>query len=442
MVYPSTGMSLPQTKVILHSLQTLAGLFPLTLQGSIALLVAAGALNIYAYGAMDLIVFALAICALAILIFCLFNTVIVGVIMQRKVRSLVKAQSSSAQRIEVEAGFPNETGFSLPTLNYLPLVRLSWKLVFPDAIETRVRTLNDGTLREEIVPRKRCLSDRIVRKFSVSDVLGLCRFSWEQKQEARIRALPQINSVKQLPLLRSLTAEDGIPSPSGDPEGDRMEIRPYAPGDSVKNIMWKVFARNRQLNVRLPENSVFQSNRTIAYLLSSETDEAASAVARIALESGALGDDWSFGADGSSESCSNLEQALDAVARSRALDAPFAYGLDRFLQAEAGSGGSHCIVFASAASSPWLSDLKRTVTRYGGQFSLVLATDGLEKENKRSGWRRLLFREMETDSMSRALAGSYSKVQELLTEIGQLVESTLIVDRRTGLSFDQHLRKV
>ena len=76
--------------------------------------------------------------------------------------------------------------------------------------------------------------------------------------------------------------------PSGQPEGDRMEIRPYAPGDSVKNIIWKVYARSRQLNVRLPEHSVFQSKKTLAFLLTSENDEAAAAVARVALQSGAL----------------------------------------------------------------------------------------------------------------------------------------------------------
>jgi hypothetical protein len=426
----------------LKSFKSMVGLFPLTVQGTFTLLVAAGALNFFAYGSLDLIVFALAICTLAILVFCLFNTVIVGVLMQRKIRKLIANQSAITQRMEVEAGYPNETGFVLPALSFLPLVRLSWKVIHPDAIVTRVRTLGNGDLREEIIPHQRCLSNKITRQFSVSDVLGFCRFSWTQRQDASIRALPQINSVKQLPILRSLTAEDGIPSPSGDPEGDRMEIRPYAPGDSVKNILWKVFARNRQLNVRLPENSVFQSNRTIAYLLSSNADEAAAAVARIALQSGALGDDWSFGADGTSEPCNTVDQALDAVARSRAIDGSHEYGLDRFLQAEGARSGTHCVVFAAAADAPWLAALKSTVAQYGGQFSLVLATDGLEREQQQNRWKQLFIRDVAAESMSRTELGSYSKAQQLLTEIGQLVESTLIVDRRSGLSFDQHLRKV
>ena len=76
-----------------------------------------------------------------------------------------------------------------------------------------------------------------------------------------------------------------------------MEIRPYTPGDSVRDIMWKGFARNRQLNVRLPERSVAFDDKACAYLVSGVGDEAASALARLTLECGLLGDDWRFGAD-------------------------------------------------------------------------------------------------------------------------------------------------
>ena len=257
---------------------------------------------------------------------------------------------------------------------------MQWRVVYPDSIETRVKVLDDSSMREEIVPQRRCLTDNVIREFSVSDVLGFCRFTWLQAQAVRLQSLPQTNSVKQLPILRSLTAEDGIPNPTGQPEGDRMEIRPYAPGDSVKNIMWKVFARNRQLNVRLPENSVFHSNRTVAYLLSSNSNEAAAAVARLAVESGALGDDWSFGADGTSSVCATVPECLQAIARSRALESPHSYGLDRFLEQARATSGVHCVVFAAAEMTPSLPELKNTITRFGGQFSLVLATNDIKKK--------------------------------------------------------------
>ena len=428
--------------LLVKTIKSGIGLFPLTLQGLITLIVTALCLSMFGYGSMDLVVFALAICALAILVFCLFCSVISGVFVQRKIQKIISASSESDKAIKVEVGFPNETGFSIPTLNLLPLVQLSWIIVYPDFIETRTRVDSNNRFLEEIIPEKRCLTESVNRKFTVADVLGFCRYSWLQNQDVSCMALPQINTVKTLPLLKSLTAEDGIPNPSGDPEGDRMEIRPYAPGDSVRNIMWKVYARNRQLNVRLAEKSVFHSKRTVAYLLSSDKDEAAAAIARMALETGVLGEDWAFAADGTEEPCEELNSALKAVARSRAINRTFSYGLDKFLAKAAGQSGAHCIVFAAAELAPWLPQLKNTIGRYSGQFTLVIATDGFNEETSQVIWRKLLFKESADSLKATKYGSSRQELLKLLTELGQLVESTLVVDRKTGFSFDKRLRKV
>ena len=69
----------------------------------------------------------------------------------------------------------------------------------------------------------------------------------------------------------------------------------------------------------------------------------------------------------------------------------------------------------------------------------MLATDGfLEVENV-IFWRNLLFQEP-TEALK--TGSSRGELLKLLTELGQLVESTLVVDRKTGLSFDKSLRKV
>jgi hypothetical protein len=431
----------PNKSLVLKFIRRLIALFPLTLQGLITLLLTSYALNVYGYGAMDLVVFSLAICALSILIFSLFCAMISGVFIQRRVRASLDRLAASIGPIKVEAGYPNETGFQLPALNYFPLIKLSWRIVYPDFLETRVRVSAEGQLFEEIVPAKRCKTELVTRQFTVSDVLGFCRYSWRQNQHISCTALPRSNTIKALPLLRSLTAEDGIPNPSGDPDGDRMEIRPYVPGDSVRNIMWKVYARNRQLNVRLAEKSVFHSNRTVAYLLSSDNDEAAAAVARIALESGALGDDWAFCADGSQTAATTVAAALDAIAKSRAIASPLSYGLDNFLSETAAQAGVHCIVFAAAEFAPWFEPLKKSIARFPGRFSLVLASDGFNDAQQNKLWQRLLLQN-EPGTADLSSGGSKTDLLKLLTALGQLVESTVVVDRTTGLSFDQNLRKV
>ena len=431
-----------QNSIVLRIANALIGLFPLTLQGTITLGLTAIVLKVYGYGSMDLVVFSLTICALAILIFSLFCTVISGIVMQRRLHNELHRHGDSVESIRAEAEFPNETGFSLPTTRFLPLVKLSWRITYPDYLQTRIRVSSDKLLVEEIIPSKRCKSSSITRQFTVSDVLGFCRYSWRQTQTIPCMVLPRTNTVKPLPLLRSLTAEDGIPNPYGNPDGDRMEIRPYVAGDSVRDIMWKVYARNRQLTVRLAEKSVFHSRRTVAYLLSSRNDEAAAAVARIALESGVLGEDWTFAADGTEQPCDSLPPALEAVAASRAIASTNAYGLDKFLANSVADTGAHCIVFAAAELAPWLSPLKNTIAHYSGQFSLVLATDGINELPEPGIWQRLFLQNGGNRDNDAENGGSRADLLKLLTDLGQLVESTLIVDRKTGLSFDQNLRKV
>ena len=423
------------------TLRSLAGLFPLTSQGLLTLTVSAWALRTFGYGSMDLVVFALTISALAILISCLFCTIGFGLFMQRRIRREITRPGTS-DNVEIEVGYPNETGFSIPAATFPPLVTLSWKITFPDAIETRTRIGKHQRLCEEVLPKKRCLTESLIREFSVQDVLGLCQLSWQLGQRVRCRALPQLQAIKQLPLLRSLTAEDGIPNPSGQPEGDRMEIRPYAPGDSVRNIMWKVYARSRQLNVRLPEHSVFQSKRTIAYLLTSDNDEAAAAVARVALQSGALGEDGAFGTDGYEKPVSDYAEALTAIAGSRGLTRPHTYGLDRFLDQAGSNQPTHCIVFAAAEQHVNLQNLRKTFSTHPGQCSLILATDSLQERPVPPWWQAFLLRRKILSETNSQKPGYQAELLDLLTEIGQQVESTVVIDRETGLGFDRFLNKV
>jgi len=418
--------------------------FPLTAQGLAVLIIALVALRVFGYGRMDLVVFALAICALAIVCFSTVIVLLGGLILRHQIREHLEMQvllGRHVARIRVEAGYPNETGFSLSTMPWLPLIGVRWDIHFPDAIDTRLRLSEDEqSWEEEIVPRRRCRSTRITRRFTVSDVLGFSRFTWRVTQEGELLALPRAGNIKSLPLLRSLTAEDGIPDPGGNPEGDRMEIRPYVPGDSVRNILWKVYARNRHLNVRLAERSVFHSSRTLAYLLSGPDDEAAAAVARVAVESGALGEDWLFGADGSTSATNQIPDALELIAGSRALEGALPWGLDHFLQTWGNQGPLHCIVFASAHSGPWLEKLRSSTARFRVRFSVVLATDGLRKSEPPGHWQRLLYGASagSPDQDSTALAD----LSALLTQVGQLVESTLVVDRQTGQSFDKRMNRL
>ncbi len=415
--------------------------FPLPLTGLLVLGFLLLALRTWGYGRMDLVVFALTICALAIVLGSLLLVLIAGFSIRRRLHADKQANATS-QSVQAEADFPNDTGFRVATIRWLPLVSLQWEVVHPDAIRTRNRLSGDGLwLEEEITPRQRCLVQHIERRFTVSDVLGLARFSWRQQRPDSLLALPGKGMIRHLPVLRSLSAEDGLPDPAGRPEGDRMEIRAYSPGDPVRNIMWGIYARNRELNVRLEEKSVFHSRRVLAYLISGPGDESAAAVARVALESGALGDDWQFGADGTSGGTSQRAEALQRIAASRAIGRKaHPWGLDEFLE-QSGDDSAHCIVFAAAGGN-WTQALQQSAARFRGSLSVILATDGFEREEPLPLWRKLLFRRSSGDAISAASRHDVRQLTGLLNELRHYSGSAMVVDRHTGLSFDQTLKRV
>lgn len=212
-----------------------------------------------------------------------------------------------------------------------------------------------------------------------------------------------------------------------------MEIRPYAPGDSLRDILWKGFARNRQLNVRLPEKSVAFDDKTYAYLLSGTGDEPAAALARIALENYLLGKDWCFGADGS-PATNSLDAALDAIAKSADWEQPQrellsettsaqVFDFENFIRQQ---NISHCVVFAGAVDENTLDTLAQVLQSHPVKLSLLLGIDFEEPSEAIPFWRQLLHH-----TPKQRISGS-SLSLDRLTTLRQRVESMLIIDRQSG----------
>ncbi len=417
--------------------------FPLTVSGLAVLAMALLALQGFGYRRMDLVVFALTVCALSIVTFSALMVTLSGLWLRQRLRRIT---ADALPPCQAEAGFPNETGFRLPALAWLPLMTLEWRVIAPDDFVT-INRINpdDHTQDEEITPWRRCRSNQLVRLFTLRDVLGLCRFSWRQSQHMPLLVLPQTGRIRTLPVLRSMESEDGIPNPAGRPEGDRMDIRRYAAGDSVRDIMWRVYARNRHLNVRLAERSVFHSDRTLAYLVTGDADEAAAGVARFALSRGAIGSPWVFGADASDDTATSLAAALPLIAGSRPINAALRqstpdYGLDRFLNRQ-GSTQSACIIFAPATPGPWTQRLQKTLQSQPGPFSVVFSTDGIKDNKPEPWWRSLILAQPAAAGTSKD-SQSTATLRQLMTEFHKLGAHVVMVDRQSGLSFDQHLKRV
>jgi hypothetical protein len=192
--------------------------------------------------------------------------------------------------------------------------------------------------------------------------------------------------------------------------------------------MWKVFARTGVLKVRKPERAFEPARQVNAYLVAGDEDEAAAAAARLALESGALGQGWRFGADGARGEARELGEALHAVAASGGARGPS--GLGAFL--DGAPGADPCIVFTPAIDGDWRNDVQRLAAQHGPRLAFVLGADGVERARARSAFDRFVYAGESTRAIpERALRG-------LIAELSCYGGDVKILDRATGLAHDIH----
>ena len=412
-------------------LRRAADLFPATLRGLLLALVSSLAWWRWGYERRDLLVFVFAAAGLALFF---LSGLLVAVAAWRLGRFEKHAAAPAALR-RLEAGTPIETGFRRPSFEHWPLVQLRWEWEKPIGVSCRGR-YRAPFLEEEVVARRRCEATSLTRRFFVESAFGLARISWRRTDPAAFLVLPEVGRLRGLPPIHSFASGDAVAHPSGAPQGDRMEIRRYAPGDPVRHILWKVYARTRQLNVRVPERAIDRSRRTIAYLLSGPEDEAAAAVARVALEQNLLGERWLFAADGSPEPCEEIEPALYAIARSGNEKRPTQLGgLSRFLRRSDLAAERHCVIFAPAAAmSPqppaWLAELFALPVAVGKTFTLVFGSDGVTPGKKAPLWQRLLYQVRPDPALTTS-----ADLQQLLGRCEEAHCRAMVVERRSGRVF-------
>lgn len=406
----------------------IADLCPLTRRG--ALLAAVSALGLWqlAFAASDLVIF-VAGCAGVLLVLSSVLTVVPAAILVRR-----RLRSAPVGDIVLETGTRRRTGFQLPALWAIPTLRLSWQWLDPPGVEVGIQPL-DRELVEEVVAGRRCLLPAVVRRVAVGDVFGLAEIAWQVSFPTPITIYPLAARVSGVAMLHSLVGGDGWPHPGGPAEGDRLDIRRYAAGDPVRSIMWRAYARTRNLSVRLPERAVAPSIRTAAYLVAGAGDEPAAAVARTAIESGALGTRWLFAADGTEQPTGDRGEALYALARSAsrhaAATARAPSQLGRFLTALEREGDCRCVVFAPGQPGAWVTECVELSRRHPSALSFVLGIDGVKRRPLRPVWQRLLASDAETAGVDA------DELTTLARQIAATGSRVLVVDAACGRSWAQ-----
>jgi uncharacterized protein (DUF58 family) len=408
-------------------------LCPLTLRGMTVAGLALGALLFYGFGALDGVWYVagiglLGLCALALAAM----LIAAGIVKLR----LVRRPSAELVHSQTETGREVASGFALPGLRALVLVELD--------VQARTRAARLSLRREQGALVEYVRFDdhgeprSLDRTLIIRDVFGLTSLGLRSTQALDLDVLPHAGALRSLPLLRSLSGGDDIPHPLGLDQGDRLELRRYAPGDPARFIHWKVYARTQKLVVRMPERALSRAQRVAAYLVAGPRDDASAAAARIALEEGALGADFRFAADGTPTPVRELGAALVAIRRSSSVRARPGAGLDLFAQEVDREGPSSLVLFVPAQLGPHVEAIGSFLRKRGRTARVVIGVDGVAHQ-RTNVWSKL---ERFALEKRRSVRLSSELLRELMASYRRHGCEVVVVDRESGRVLgDAHLMR-
>lgn len=415
--------------------------FPLTIKG--ALLLGGSALAAWRYGLVhiDLLLLVVGVVGVAVGALALLLVGPTALILFLTLR-----KPAEGTPVSLTTGMPMRTGFTLRNLWFVPLVTVEWTWETPDA---EVRTdVEKGRRREWIAPRKRALVDHVVRRFTVRDAWGLAHVSFAIAEPRSVRVVPSVGALRNVPVVRAMSGGDEFYDPLGAPQGDRLDMRAYGPGDPVRLILWKVYAKTRDLMVRTPERARSPTEKTVAYVVTGEGDEPAAGAARAAVQNGALGASWRLGADGCDHDAMEADAAEEMFAKSgNTAAAQGGEGLSAFLARASADGGrgapARAVLFVPARQGPWIERVvaaARARKSGAGQSGLeiLVCTDGVVREAPRSFLSRLFTAPPELDT-ARAAQRELTKVTDAL---GAAHVPVSLVDRAAGKVYQNAFRRI
>ncbi len=352
----------------------LIGLFPFTRTGLAFLLLFATAMWVYGVLARDLVLLVAGLGGALVLMALLLCTILTAAITWLRARKAL-----TPGELDLDTGIPQPTGYRLRRARWIPFAVVDWQWVNDGGGETKafVELEREGAdLVEMASPERRCIVQRVVRRFAVRDLFGLTEISWRRKEDVMLRVLPYRGMLSQMPPPAGMAEGDDLSDPYAEPKGDRVEMRQYAPGDPLRMVLWKVYARTGKMMVRTPERSVAERKRGCAYLVTSPQDDATAAAARVAIERRLLGDDWCFAADGvEREAHEDREAAFEIIARSgEAKPEDRAGRLASFLTRRESEGYQFCLLFIPPDEPAWDAVAAQSAATLAMRVQVLTAT--------------------------------------------------------------------
>ena len=420
--------------ILFQCLRTAISLFPFTKTGIAFIALFGGAGWWYGIRRMDFVALAAGFAG-ALTIFILFTCTLTCALFL----FFASRRAVTSGTLDLATNLPQATGYRVSCPRWIPCVvaRWSWENTgFIDDIVSVVR--EKGRLAETVTPARRRVADRFTRRFSVKDIFGLTEISWRRSETINLRVLPDRGMLTQMPPPVGMSDGDDVPDPWAAPAGDRVDMRPYVPGDPLRTVLWKIYARSGRMMVRIPERSVSERRKGCGYLVTGKGDDAASAVARIVVERGLLGDDWRFGADGVANYAAETGDALEIIAVSG--DADYKYraanpneisGLGSFIAKMRNDGFQSCVLFLPPDPAAWDYAARQTAGGGSMRIHVVIGVESLRPEQ--AGAQGLTRRAARWFLRSDTGADpTLEEIKRMVSSAPGLCQDVRVAERRTG----------
>ena len=402
-------------------LQQGVGVFPLTLQGLLVL--GAGAFSFHlGHSHSDHVLYASGLTLMLVVGFAVLISSLSALGIHHGLRA-----SAAGLPERLETGAELRSAFQLPQLRWLPFVELSLSWEQPSEATVRVEEV-EGALYEVVVVHGRGRFDVIARRLRVHDIFGLTAIAWTMRWPHPLTVVPARAHASLSLALRHVSG-DAISHPAGGPVGEMIEMRRYQPGDPMRHILWKTYARTRRLLVRQPERAIAPKPSSLAVLVAGASDEPAAGTARVFVEDGLLGEDYLFHADGAHQSVTESSAALDQIVDSARHRAEGGQALASLLKDVDRNRLENTVIFVPSSPGPWVGRLKRFSRALSSPPTVIVAMDGPLSTRKSGRLKRLFFGGLARQSAPLAeLPGLYDDllatgldVRVLHTSSGQLL---------------------
>ena len=109
--------------------------------------------------------------------------------------------------------------------------------------------------------------------FLLRDPLGFFLFRWEKALISQTTVVPPPAEGRMFPVVSSTHRPGDDLSDVQNREGELYDLKPYDPADGARKILWKVFARRRELVARHPEAAMSPEGRVVVYVMAHRVDD-------------------------------------------------------------------------------------------------------------------------------------------------------------------------